>query len=187
MWKNKNVVSSTVQFPGELIISAFSYSQFFPVLFEFTFFFARGDKDKAQINAPSPLPIETIFNFKDSKYRLKNCNHYSLKIFRSQFKITTECLERHFNEINLSVSFFAFYWDLIAIFTTIGKVNHEIKRNKTLAEKVYCCVIFQEWICHYGGHVMKSSGSNKKTDMSNDRDSIHEHNFRGTFNSEFST
>lgn len=34
---------------------------------------------------------------------------------------------------------------------------------------------------------MKSSGSNKKTDMSNDRDSIHEHNFRGTFNSEFST
>lgn len=72
-------------------------------------FFCQGDKDKAQINAPSPLPIETIFNFKDSKYRLKNCNHYSLKIFRSQFKITTECLERHFNEINLSVSFFAFY------------------------------------------------------------------------------
>lgn len=34
---------------------------------------------------------------------------------------------------------------------------------------------------------MKYSGTNKKTDMSNDRGSIHEHNFRGTFNSEFST
>lgn len=34
---------------------------------------------------------------------------------------------------------------------------------------------------------MSSSGTNKRTDMSYDRDSIYEHNFRRTFNFESST